>query len=110
MADGRKVRALQGSVAGNARLRPQGDGRIRATETSPRLIDGGVKRGNLYAEQGQIGGERRPVSLLSLGWLLDPTSNGWTRQMIITHQRRDVFPPEAETEPGLQIYPGEGPD
>jgi len=83
MTDGRKVRAPQGSVAGNARLRPQKGRTDKSHRDESPPHRRGVKRGNLYAEQGQIGEKRRSVSLLFPGWLLDPSSNGRTRQMII---------------------------
>jgi len=78
---GRKVRAPQGSVTGNTRPLDENLKRNRATETSPRrrrrhpnLSDGlvprllrGVKRSNLYAEQGQIGDEGNPFPVINLG-------------------------------------------
>ena len=68
---GRKVRAPEGSVTGNSRPAYLSMQRIsvlsgpanffsrRATETSPAFEkNAGVKRGNLYVEQGEIGDER----------------------------------------------------
>ena len=106
----RKVRASQGSAAGNTRL-PDQTGtdragvrilkiqhrphlRIGASEEPQRRVllqakpGAGVKRGNLCVKKGQIGREKeRPVPVresdVSSGWPLAPYGNVRPREMII---------------------------
>ena len=96
---GRKVRASDSSVAGNTRPSRDEDQSHRDESTRCFALRsktaGGVKRGNLYAEQGQIGkeseksgtcgwtGTRRLVSSLLPGRPHEAVSNAGPRWIII---------------------------
>ena len=85
---GRKVRAPQDSIAGNAR--PPLEVRTSGTETS-RLNPSETAK--LYAVQAQIGGKKRSASLWIAGRVLEVASNGHPREMTVS------------TEPGLFDQP-----
>jgi len=75
-------------------------GRIRATETSPPQFVGGVKRRNLYAEQGRIGDEGLPIRYQSRVGCKISVATLEFREMAAKGARIRI-----DTEPGLFYLP-----
>jgi len=70
---GRKVRAPEDSVMGNAHPSMMSRGGLEPQRRAqPLRARAGVKRGNLYAEQGGIGDERLSGAPKVSGKLLEP--------------------------------------